>query len=198
MTKFEELCQIATEWQDRGFENWRIIWALVPAFSMGFAKYIESPQAYDMDGGRTRPYVKIARHIVKYDTFGERSNQLEEDVDNYFDALEMDTEGYVHFVIAATFERSTAAYPKMCFGVFFRIKNEDSVIDLQMLNRGWVRFPIDAGDRQTWVRIYDAMIDLLKSSLRGRVEDKDGLPSIGFDLSQPPRPADGDSPATAR
>ena len=128
------------------------------------------------------------RHVIEYDDRGEGRN-APKDVESYFDALDMDREGYVHFAVGIAFERAPNAFPKTRVATFLRVKTDGDAVDIQLLNRDWIAYAVSASDQQTYTELYDAMIELLEGSFRGFAPDPDNrLPSIGFDLTPPPPP----------
>jgi hypothetical protein len=179
MSLFGELCALATEWEVNQNKYWFEVYRVAENLARGFGGYIEAPGAFeDPKTNIATPYVKVMRHNFES---GENTPQ---DTDSLTDAFYMDDDGYMRFSIATAFERSPEVFPKLRVGVFLRLKVSGDIVDAQLLNRTYIRYDFDATKPESRVKLFQAMVDLIKSGLEGRPWDGTTKQSIGFETTR--------------
>ena len=118
MSKFQDLCELAVQWQGAGHDNRIRLWRATFQLTRGFAKYIDAPAVFaDPKTGNAVRYVEAMRHGYRPD-----GTNIPLPVDSYMDALDMEDDGHVRFSIATAFEHGPETYPKVRVGVFLRMK----------------------------------------------------------------------------
>jgi hypothetical protein len=188
MSKFQDLCELAVQWQGAGHDNRIRLWRATFQLTRGFAKYIDAPAVFaDPKTGNAVRYVEAMRHGYRPD-----GTNIPLPVDSYMDALDMEDDGHVRFSIATAFEHGPETYPKVRVGVFLRMKIIGDTIHVKLLNKTYIPFELDQNDPKTHEKLFEGIVDLLETSFRMCAGDEPRLLSIGFALTAaPPTQSDG-------
>jgi hypothetical protein len=178
MSKFQDLCALYAAWDDGQIENTKNLWQATLRLTQGWAKYIDAPGAYgDRKTGEAIRYVDAMRHERRPD-----GTNMPVPAKSYYDAIELDGDGFVRFSITTALERGPAAYPKFRVGVFLRMKVINDTIHVELLDKTYIPFELDQNDPTTHVKLFEAMADLLETTFKQRPGNESRLSSIGFAL----------------
>jgi hypothetical protein len=177
MSKYQELCHLAFQWQAEADNNWIRLGRATFRLTRGFAKYIDATGTYpDPKTGYRRYYVETMRHGQRRD-----GTSVPVQVESDMDALDVESDGTARFSIAVAFKCGPEIYPKMRVGVFLKMKITGDTIHIELFTRSKnIPFTIDINDTSTHETLFEAMVELLEKSFKMRNDD---APSIGFDLT---------------
>jgi hypothetical protein len=190
MTIFDEIQAAYRASQETYREYARASLGAAQDLAHRFREYLGAPETYtDPEDETRRPYVRLLAFQIQDGV------PVAAPAESQADILAREDDGFWRFAVSLTIDRDSDTFPKQQLAFFLRLKLQDGIRHVQLLDDGFQDFQIAEAGGPDERALFDHMAEMVKRLLRAKPwEGVEKLP-IGFELHRPKPAPEDDDPA---